>query len=30
MLCFDVKIFVEEEEINPLVVLWISGGNHHH
>jgi hypothetical protein len=30
MLSFDVEIFAEEEEIDPLVVLWISGGNHHH
>jgi hypothetical protein len=29
MLCFDVEIFAEEE-IDPLVVLWISGGNHYH
>jgi hypothetical protein len=30
MLCFDVDIFAEEEEIDPLVVLWIFGGNYHH
>jgi hypothetical protein len=30
MLQFDVEIFAEEKEIDPLVVLWISRGNHHH